>query len=333
MNNSGRTAWVDYSKGIGIILVVYGHVVGGAMPESMKIPRLMLLSRDIIYHFHMPLFFFLSGLFVQTSLSKRGTRRFIVNKSAVLGYPYFVWSVLQGSAVMLMSSYTSLSANLTDLLALWYRPLYHFWFLYALFLMYAAFALIKNITVFSLPVLIGFACLLFFFPFSTPLAGLDYFSANLIYFVFGILYHHYSLDAAINGKVSIAYVGLTIGFLIVSEIVLASTGTSKAVLLAVSCSGIMAVGIISKYLAASGRLSVLKSLGFYSMPVYLTHGFSGSGSRIALCTLFKFENGTAVIPVATVLGVVLPVLAYRLAGKYFPYLFELPMANNRLQHE
>lgn len=48
-----RLDWVDVAKGLGIILVVMGHVwTRGAM-------------RDAIYAFHMPLFFLLAGYFAQ----------------------------------------------------------------------------------------------------------------------------------------------------------------------------------------------------------------------------------------------------------------------------
>ncbi|KAF1041618.1 MAG: hypothetical protein GAK35_03195 [Herbaspirillum frisingense] len=43
-----RQRWIDVLRGIGIILVVWGHVYGG-------------YSFDIIFLFHMPLFFFISG--------------------------------------------------------------------------------------------------------------------------------------------------------------------------------------------------------------------------------------------------------------------------------
>ena len=51
----GRLAWVDAAKGVGIILVVFRHVV----PENM-VPGARSV-RDAIYLFHMPLFFLLSG--------------------------------------------------------------------------------------------------------------------------------------------------------------------------------------------------------------------------------------------------------------------------------
>ena len=47
MNKSGRIEWVDYAKGITILLVIVGHTCGGVL-------------RGAIYSFHMPLFFILS---------------------------------------------------------------------------------------------------------------------------------------------------------------------------------------------------------------------------------------------------------------------------------
>ncbi|BEL98781.1 hypothetical protein SM14VA2_11940 [Serratia marcescens] len=67
-----REAWVDYAKGIGIILVVFGHVNRGLYSAGIQLSgSSYLLTDSIIYSFHMPLFFFLSGLFFTQSLDKR----------------------------------------------------------------------------------------------------------------------------------------------------------------------------------------------------------------------------------------------------------------------
>jgi fucose 4-O-acetylase-like acetyltransferase len=64
-----RLHWVDYAKGIGIFLVVVGHVLRGLINSSILQPSALLLFVDRwIYGFHMPLFFFISGLFVKRSL-------------------------------------------------------------------------------------------------------------------------------------------------------------------------------------------------------------------------------------------------------------------------
>lgn len=47
-----REIWADVAKGVGIILVIMGHANCPNLPHG------------IICSFHMPLFFFLSGLFI-----------------------------------------------------------------------------------------------------------------------------------------------------------------------------------------------------------------------------------------------------------------------------
>ncbi|MCP6134099.1 acyltransferase family protein, partial [Klebsiella pneumoniae] len=73
-----RYAWVDNAKAIGIILVVMGHVNRGLHSSGIYISeRLFTLLDSIIYTFHMPLFFFLSGLFFVSSIEKNGKKKFL----------------------------------------------------------------------------------------------------------------------------------------------------------------------------------------------------------------------------------------------------------------
>ncbi|MDZ1963948.1 acyltransferase family protein, partial [Klebsiella pneumoniae] len=68
-----RETWVDYAKGIGIILVVFGHANRGLYSSGIYIsPEIYHYLDNVIYSFHMPLFFFLSGLFfVRESANKQ----------------------------------------------------------------------------------------------------------------------------------------------------------------------------------------------------------------------------------------------------------------------
>jgi fucose 4-O-acetylase-like acetyltransferase len=54
-----RIEWLDMAKGIAMFLVFYGHLPGSG--DNPWFPDLMS-SRAVIYYFHMPLFFVLSGL-------------------------------------------------------------------------------------------------------------------------------------------------------------------------------------------------------------------------------------------------------------------------------
>lgn len=72
-----RKKWVDTAKGIGIILVVIGHIYEG-------------LPKDFIYIFHMPFFFFLSGYLHHADSNKRV---FLYKKVASLIVPYTIYLI------------------------------------------------------------------------------------------------------------------------------------------------------------------------------------------------------------------------------------------------
>lgn len=68
-----RAIWVDYAKAIGIILVVYGHVIRGIYNSDIPLDiGFYETSNNIVYSFHMPLFFFLAGIYFFKSLSEKG---------------------------------------------------------------------------------------------------------------------------------------------------------------------------------------------------------------------------------------------------------------------
>ena len=54
-----RIEYLDIAKGIGILLVVLGH-------NDFEV--ISLFMQRLIYSFHMPLFFFLSGYFINTAV-------------------------------------------------------------------------------------------------------------------------------------------------------------------------------------------------------------------------------------------------------------------------
>src|SRR6059058_582095 len=105
---AARIQWVNVAKGLGIILMVFGHVGRGIVPPKEQASggaaHLYWLADEAIYAFHMPLFFFLSGLFVE-----RGARRsagvFFDSKVRTILYPYFLWATIQCLFVRAASGY------------------------------------------------------------------------------------------------------------------------------------------------------------------------------------------------------------------------------------
>jgi fucose 4-O-acetylase-like acetyltransferase len=128
-----RIEWIDVARGIGIILVVYGHVLRGLISASAIDRANPFWASDYaIYTFHMPLFFLLAGLNVERSMGK-GRKAFLTGKLWTLAYPYLLWSVLQGSIQFLIPTYVNAPRPLWTLATILWRPIAQFWFLYALF--------------------------------------------------------------------------------------------------------------------------------------------------------------------------------------------------------
>ncbi|MDR1897827.1 MAG: acyltransferase family protein, partial [Prevotellaceae bacterium] len=105
--NKQRFQWVDIAKGIGIILVVYGHVIRGIHSSGIIDDKTFYLSDTFVYSFHMPLFFVLSGLFFKRSLDKYKANGLFVEKCKSLVYPYIIWSLFQTGVEILLSNFTN----------------------------------------------------------------------------------------------------------------------------------------------------------------------------------------------------------------------------------
>lgn len=76
-----RDDTLDIIKGIGIFLVVMGHVSENNFISSF------------IYNFHMPLFFILSG-YTYVKYSKKDIKHFSINRTKRLLLPYFIYGIL-----------------------------------------------------------------------------------------------------------------------------------------------------------------------------------------------------------------------------------------------
>ena len=89
-----RLAWIDLAKGIGIILMVIGHM-----------PSMPSVVHDWIFSFHMPLFFFLSGYLFR----KKNVADCLKNSIKNYLRPYVIYSI-----VFIAADYISFK-NINDL--------------------------------------------------------------------------------------------------------------------------------------------------------------------------------------------------------------------------
>jgi fucose 4-O-acetylase-like acetyltransferase len=102
-----RSNIVDIVKGIAIALVVYGHTAQGMIHRKWWVGPGAIFSDDFIYSFHMPAFFFVSGLFVMGSLAKRGSRQFAIDKVRTILYPYLLFAIINVAIEPLIGRFKS----------------------------------------------------------------------------------------------------------------------------------------------------------------------------------------------------------------------------------
>lgn len=167
-----RNRSIDAIKGILIFLVVIGHVLPGSLDENV--------IRYVIYSFHMPAFFFVSGYLLD------------MKRLAGQNYPsvfskYWRRMLLEWSVACLVYGCYVLRGgfDITGVIRYLYDPWYHLWFVPALFVMvsvlWLAYRIIRDDVV---RYILLFAFGLLFYSLShTEFAISRVFNCSLMFFV------------------------------------------------------------------------------------------------------------------------------------------------------
>lgn len=322
-----RVAWVCYGKGIGIFLVVLGHTIGGlqACHIADSIVTFEYLNRWI-YSFHMPLFFFLSGMFAETQVH-RDDFAFLKAKSASLIYPYLIWS----SITLLLGSFFSKHMNhpvgLLDAVGILFYPIMQFWFLYVLLLVAVAYHFLRRhgMSPFSIALVFAIAWLA-----KSPIANLGW-SPLIASRVFGIYYALGALFQIQNAAFKLEdsrlsrLILLTIsGFFVVSAAAIWPKARADLTILS-AISGILATAALSVYLDRSRIFRFVHLLGEYSLEIYLMHTIVSAGIRLALQRLFLVQDLSIHLILGTTGGLVIPLIFAAVCSRFrLEYLFRLP---------
>lgn len=138
---TGRIAWIDVSRGWCMLAIVAGHFY---LPWNQH-PALF----DLLYAFHVPAFFFLSGLVFNPG--KRSFPRFLYTRARAIMLPYVLWAFISVCIFAVLGSVAAGSlgrknpASFTTMLKdiMWATPSAHhmdwnkpLWFLPAIMVTY-----------------------------------------------------------------------------------------------------------------------------------------------------------------------------------------------------
>lgn len=312
-----RVEWVDVAKGIGIVLVVLGHAIGGLLSAQ-------LLGADsawagvyyFIYTFHMAMFFVLAGLFVPARLASDADG-FVRSTLTRIAWPYLLWSAVQLLVIDALGSLVNTPTRLepSRLLALLWEPASQFWFLLTLLVLHLGsrwllprwgagglllLAVIARAVVdwVELPLLPEMLARFGLF-YALGVAG----GPLLRRITAEWSRPHVASLAAAAGVVwvvaaSAAYIG---GFSHWSLGALPAALAGSTALIALAT------------LPGAARATFWAQLGRASMAIYLLHVLFVAGTRIVLTRLLGIDDGVVILVLACVAGVLGPVLVRTLA--------------------
>lgn len=88
-----RLRWVDVTRGLAVLLVVFYHVVIALKVADVDAPTWAVVLNDALAPFRIPTLMFCSGLLLARSLTKP-PRQYLVGKLRHIGWPWLVWTAV-----------------------------------------------------------------------------------------------------------------------------------------------------------------------------------------------------------------------------------------------
>lgn len=315
LKNRVRLRDLDRAKGLGIFLVVLGHLVAAEPPADNN--WYVVLQR-LVYHFHMPFFLFITGLVAGVTYSPvsglRGYRGFVARKFDRLIPAYLLMAVIVFVGKWLAQSVVYVDhpvGSSSEFFEVFYSPRTSYskylWYVYVLFLYYLPLPAVlagKGPRRFVPLLVIAFA-LSCYGEYGAPSSyfGLDLFCRYALFFYGGVIAGRYwSTYVACVDRWGMVLFALFFVTLVGNG--MAWWDVSRLWLGLLSC---VALHRIVRNEFRCGNLVDL--LGQYSFPIYLLNTIA-IGSVKALVLLFTSWDGShflAVAPLLLASGLLLPI--------------------------
>jgi fucose 4-O-acetylase-like acetyltransferase len=332
-----RLQWVDYLRGIAIILVVYHHVRVGIERSHIIVPAVLVNANMIFYSFRMPLFFMLSGIFINRSLLKRSAGEIAGIKFEKLLYPYFIWAFIQISLQLLFVQFTNTSRGFIDYTYILYNPrsLDQFWYLPALFNATMFYLLVKTKLKPNTWLHLALALFLYFLsPYFQRISMISDWMEFYIFFAVGDiiseLFFKQEAQKFFNNvwtfiliipifvtaqlyylKNDIGYTTLLTDLESIKQNYLSHIWY-QTVFLFIAFIGCVTMFKFAFLLQRLQIFSFLRVLGYHSLQIYVIHVIVAAFVRIVLSKYLGVTNPYILLFTGIAIGVVVPVIVYNL---------------------
>ncbi len=312
-----RYPWVDYLRGIAIILVVYRHVLIGLERSKLYVPEYLVRANEIFYSFRMPLFFILSGIFINGTILKRSFSRLLYIKFENLFYPYLVWAFIQVSLQIALGSYTNANRSLIDYTYILYQPraLDQFWYLPALFNTTMIYVLVKTKLRPSswIQLLVGI-CLYLLSPYFERVTMISDWMEFYFFFALGDAITDFFFKERVQRFLrSHLTLILVIPVFVATQLYYLNQYSGNRVeFLLIALIGCFSMFVLAFNLQVWNILSFLRVLGFHSLYIYVMHVMIAALVRAVLTKVVGIENSVILLLSGIAAGVIIPVILYNL---------------------
>ncbi|MDO9362133.1 MAG: acyltransferase [Sphingopyxis sp.] len=305
-----RSDWVDVARGLGIILVVYGHALRGNY-RLTDAESWQAVQDRLIYFFHMPLFFVLAGLFLWNSIGK-DRRGFLAGRWEQIIYPYLLWSAITGAIKLPLAHFVNSPIDWHEIWQIPFKPIEQYWFLYALLVHQLTVAIIfprKWLLLAAMAVGLG---LFAWFGGGWIVLRSMLHLPFLVTGIFAVPLLHALAGAAFAARALVATGGWLSFAAIYASGILAAVPIAQVYALGVSGSvGLIATAMLLSPATVLARPFVL--LGQASLAIYVAHTVFSAGVRIGL-NLIGIAPETAIsFAAANVVGLLFPLILWRVA--------------------
>lgn len=359
---NSRYAWIDYAKGICIILVTFRHVQEGLHPAGTEYPYYALKFADVFFFsFRMPLFFIVSGIFLGGTLRKKSVTEYISGRFRTLVWPLLLWGCIQVTLQLIFKDYVNVDRQPEDYLNLLIKPreIEQFWYLHTLFLTGSLYAIMKVWGKFKMlhQVLLGIALfsitgyfrynnmyehlfILDVFFYYIFFAVGDYFgsiildqknfkvfSSNKTFFIFAPLFIILELYFT---KINLEH-GVGSGYRQPDYYV---QNQMPALFLIVGLIGGAFLIHCSFLLQKLNVLKFVRIVGYYSLHIYVIHLAVTAGTRIFFRHVLHYDNFFVLLITCTILGISVPIIVANVTEKLgMWWLFTLKNPNQGKKQE
>ena len=323
--SEGRVDWVDYAKGICIVMVVMMHSVLGvelAAGQTGFMHAVVTFAKP----FRMPDFFLISGLFLGLVID-RDWRTYLDRKVVHFAYFYVLWVTIQfGFKAPAFAAEQGWAHVGMEYLESFIDPFGTLWFIYLLPIFFVVIKLTRN-----MPAILiwGAAALLESAHIATTWTVIDEFSARFVYVYSGYLFADYvfALSNQARAHPALALGGLAAWALVNGSLVALGLSEWPAISLILGLSGACAIITIGTLLAHMRWLNVLRFCGEHSIVIYLAFFLPMASTRTLLLKTGIIHSVGLISVIVTAVGVAGSLLIWRAAlWAHANFLFERPDA-------